>query len=65
MWRTGDMTSKRTKAETIELFREYAYSFRLEARNMEKSCMMNEMNFLLGKAEAYENSAFELERNME
>lgn len=56
---------KRTKSETIELFRNYAYSFRVEAREMEKSCMMNEMHFMLGKAEAYENAAFELERNME
>lgn len=56
---------KRTKQETIELFRNYAYLFTLDAREAEKSAMMNEMQFLLGKAEAYENVAFELERNME
>lgn len=56
---------KRTKKETIELFRSYAYGFRMDARDMEKHCMMNEMQFLFGKAEAYENAAFELERNME
>ena len=55
----------RTRKEMIELFRWYADGFHKEAREMEKSCCFQEMNIAIGKAEAYEIAAFELEHNME
>lgn len=55
----------RTRKEMIDLFKWYANGFRKEAREMEKSCCFQEMNIAIGKAEAYEIAAFELEHNME
>lgn len=57
--------NKRTVKETIELFRWYANEFQKDARKFEKLGMVKEMNFALGKVEAYEVAAFELEHNLE
>lgn len=57
------MADKRTKAETIQLFKMYADGFRKEAREAEKDG--RDSRYVLGKADAYEIAAFELERNME
>lgn len=51
----------RTRQETIDLFNEYACTFRRMAQNEEGS----KRDFYLGKSEAYETAAFELENNME
>lgn len=59
------MSVKRTRVELIRLFKLYADNFRKDARELEKACCFNEMQFVLGKAEAYELAAFELEYNME
>jgi len=48
----------RTKEETIELFKKYAFEYEKEANR-------NNDPIAKGKAEAYELAAFELERNME
>ena len=55
------MKNKRSKAETIELFRQYAYDFAVRAHRTESP---EEKARLNGKSEAYEMAAFELERNM-
>ena len=48
----------RTKQETIEYFRELAYTFAVQAHR-ENDLVAK------GKAEAYKMAAFELEHNME
>ena len=54
--------SKRTKEETIELFRRYQYEYEKEARRTKDK----ELTIaLLAKATAYENAAFEIAHNME
>lgn len=53
--------NKRTVKETIELFKNYAYHFEMEAhRCSDKETAAN----WRGKAEAYKMAAFEIERNM-
>ncbi len=54
--------SKRTKQETIELFRWYQFEYEKEARRTEDT---EKRIFAMGKAQAYENAAFEIEHNME
>lgn len=49
--------TKRTIQETIEYFRKLAYEFSIDAHR-------NNDLIAKGKSEAYEISAFELERNM-
>ena len=56
--------SKRSRAETIELFRQYAYEYQQDARKFEKRGDDDGMIWSRAKAEAYETAAFELERNM-
>lgn len=53
---------KRTKQETIELFKTYAFEFEKQAARTDND---EERICARAKAEAYEIAAFELERNME
>lgn len=53
---------KRTKQETIELFRRYQHEYEKQARrSKDKDISIASMS----KAQAYEMAAFELEHNME
>ncbi len=53
---------KRTKQETIELFRRYQHEYETQARrSKDKDISIASMS----KAQAYEMAAFELEHNME
>lgn len=52
----------RTKKETIELFKQYAYGFGCDAARTDNPEKRIEY---LAKADAYEIAAFELEHNME
>lgn len=53
---------KRTKQETIELFKTYEYEYRVLAARTEDE----RTNIMAtAKADAYEMAAFELEHNME
>lgn len=47
-----------TKQELVEYFKQLAFEFKT------KGCRSHN-DFYLGKSEAYETAAFELERNME
>ena len=60
----SDVQDKRSKEETIALFRQYEYDYYQEARKCEKRGDSSMRCFFLGKAEAYENAAFEIETNM-
>lgn len=53
---------KRTKEETIELFKQYAYEFECDAARTDDEIKSAAYR---AKAEAYEMAAFELERNMQ
>ncbi len=57
-------SSKRTKQETIDYFKELSWYFRGEARKGEKDGNIGQMRYCKGKADAYEIAAFEMERNM-
>ena len=54
---------KRTVEELINLFETYANEYRKSARESEKGCCFEDMQFCLGKAEAYEMAVFELKNN--
>ena len=54
----------RSKKEMVELFFQYAYRFNMDAKQLEKDGMINEAWFQKGKAEAYENAAFEIWNNL-
>lgn len=50
----------RTKTEQIKYFKQLAYEYHIDAhRSTERN------DYLLGKSDAYEMAAFELEHNME
>ena len=54
--------SKRTKEETIDLFKRYQHEYEKQARrSKDKDISIASMS----KAQAYEMAAFELEHNME
>ena len=58
----------RTKEETIKYFKSLAYEFAMQSRKTQESTEEGSeayANFLMGKAEAYEIAAFELEKNMQ
>ena len=55
----------RTRQEMIEYFRNLAYAFSVEANVQAKKGNIRSSAYALGKSDAYENAAFELEHNME
>lgn len=55
----------RTRKEMIEYFRTLAHEFEMEAHEQAKNGNVRSSAHALGKSDAYEMAAFEIEHNME